>query len=105
MKISLKDLKEKHNLLFEGEDYSFYVLSENKHDKVPDHFHDDWDESWFVLEGKYNITTNKKTYVLEKGDFLEVDRKIIHSVVCKENNSKRIAIFKKGIEIINKEEK
>ena len=103
---NLNDIKLKigSHLLFEGEDYSVYALVEpcglNKKNFVPPHTHKDWDESWFIFKGMYEITSGDKTITAREGDFVEVDRNEIHSVKSIHGNSVRLAIFKKGVEIV-----
>lgn len=85
--------------LFNGNDYSFNIISENKGDKVEPHHHNDWDETWFIIEGKYKFIIGYNTIIAYPMQTVFAHRKIVHSVECLEDNSKRIAIFKDGVEI------
>jgi quercetin dioxygenase-like cupin family protein len=85
--------------LFSGADYSVYVLEENSGEEIPLHHHDNWDESWYIIDGKYQITIDGNSKEYTKGEFIFCNRNINHSVKCLEDNSKRMAIFRDGVEI------
>jgi len=42
-------------LLFEGKDYSVYMISEKEGKVIPNHVHSNWDESWYIVDGLYGI--------------------------------------------------
>lgn len=103
--VNIEDIKLNigHHLLFEGEDYSVYVLVEpcglSRFNTVAPHIHTDWDESWFIYKGMYEITVGDKVIIAMPGRFIEVDRNVVHSVKSIHGNSVRLAIFNKGVEI------
>ena len=84
--------------VFCGQDYSLHVLFDPKGNKIKKHTHDDWDESWYILSGVYVITIDCVKTEVTTGDLITVRRKVIHSIESLED-SKRIAIFKDGINI------
>lgn len=86
-------------LLFEGEDYSVYMINEKEGKVIPNHKHSDWDESWYIVEGLYSVTVEDKSIFAYPGDFIEVDRGTRHAIRCASTFARRLAIFKKGVEI------
>ena len=73
--------------LFKGDDYSLHVLINDKGDTVETHIHDDWDESWVILKGKYLVIMNGTSFVVSYGDLVTVHRNITHSIESLEDGS------------------
>jgi len=86
-------------LLFEGEDYSVYVINEKEGKVIPNHMHSHWDESWYIINGLYSITIEGKNVFAYPGDFITVERNTRHSIRCASDNATRLAIFKKDVGI------
>lgn len=86
-------------LLFEGEDYSVYMINEKEGKVIPNHMHRNWDESWFIVDGLYSITIENKSIFAYSGDFIAVERGTKHAIRCASEKATRLAIFKKGVEI------
>lgn len=84
---------------FSGPDYSFNLISENKGDKVERHYHEGWDETWFVVKGRYRFVICGVVKELTAGETITAKRNFLHSVECLEDGSQRIAIFKDGVKI------
>jgi len=95
-------MKAGSHLLFEGDDYSVHALVEpcGMENPIKMHHHSDWDESWQILKGSYEININGNQFSAYAGDFIEVDRNVPHSVRSIHGNSIRLSIFKKNVEII-----
>jgi len=85
--------------LTDTKDYSVHLLLSNKGDYIDTHYHTNWDESWYILEGSFEITINGKVSVYNKGEFVMAKRNISHKVVTLLDNSKRLAIFKDEVKI------
>lgn len=74
-------------------DYSIHEINSNMGDVIDTHHHDNWDESWYILEGEFEITIANKTLNIKKGDFITAYRNVPHKVTTLADNSKRLAIF------------
>ena len=61
-----------------GQDIKFVRL---EGDKVPWHTHDQEDEMFFVLEGILDVYETDKTVMLQPGEFIIVQRGVVHRVV------------------------
>ena len=85
--------------LFTGDDYSVHMIHEQKGDTVKPHIHTNWDESWYIISGSYEFIIGGKSIISNPGMFIYCNRNVVHSVKCLEDNSRRLAIFKDGVQI------
>jgi N-acetylneuraminate synthase len=60
-------------------DYCKFIVVMLPNQSYPLHFHRIKDESYFVLAGELTVTVEEETYVLKKGDTLNVPRRYNHS--------------------------
>ena len=85
---------------FSGSDYSFNVITENKGDKVNNHYHKKWDETWYIVRGRYEFFIDGVKVHAATGDVITAKRGVRHSVSCMMDGSQRLAVFKDGVELI-----
>ncbi|MBZ0198723.1 MAG: cupin domain-containing protein [Ignavibacteriaceae bacterium] len=46
------------------------------------HFHNDWDEWWYILRGKWEWFVEGKTHIVKKGELVYIERNKRHKITC-----------------------
>ncbi len=46
------------------------------------HYHNDWDEWWYILKGKWEWYIEGKTKIVKNGDLVFIERNKRHKIVC-----------------------
>lgn len=78
-----------------NEDYEVYEKQGTPTGAMTFHYHDFY-EILYVLEGEYSSMVEDKTYHMKKGDFLLIDRNVMHKyhyVEKKHDSSRRIILW------------
>ncbi len=47
-----------------------------------EHYHPDWDEWWFILKGQWMWTINNEEKVINKNDFVFIERNKVHQITA-----------------------
>lgn len=62
------------------------------------HYHFDWDEWWFILEGTWEWEVEGVTHVVEKGDIVFIQRNRLHKITAVgDSRAIRMAVSKDGV--------
>jgi quercetin dioxygenase-like cupin family protein len=65
------------------------------------HYHADWDEWWFILEGEYKFAIEDQTRTVKKGDLVFIERGKWHQITAAgKTRASRLAVSRDGVEHI-----
>jgi mannose-6-phosphate isomerase-like protein (cupin superfamily) len=62
----------------------------------PPHFHTDTAESFYVLEGEYEVSIDREVFVCAPGSFIYVPRAVPHGFTVGAKRAKKLMIFVPG---------
>jgi quercetin dioxygenase-like cupin family protein len=62
----------------------------------PPHFHTDTAESFYVLEGEYEMTIERETFRCGPGSFVHIPRGVRHGFAVGANRARKLIIFVPG---------
>lgn len=63
------------------------------------HYHPDWDEWWYIIEGQWKWIIENKEIKIKKGDIVFIERKKKHRIIAMGNNlSIRLAVSRADVE-------
>jgi len=57
----------------------------------PPHFHD-WDEAYYVLEGRMDVTVDNRTRTVSAGEFIHIPRGVVHAFRLHAGGAKFLSI-------------
>ena len=97
------DIKEM--MVASNENYSFHVLRSKLGEKIEKHYHKNWAESWFIVEGKFAVwiegfDPDDLEFIAEPGDFIQIEKGVKHHIETLSETATRFAIFKEGVKVI-----
>jgi CMP-N-acetylneuraminic acid synthetase/mannose-6-phosphate isomerase-like protein (cupin superfamily) len=62
------------------------------------HYHPDWNEWWFIVEGEWDWEIDRKTYVVKKNDFVFIPKGVVHKITARgEKQATRLAISREDV--------
>ena len=62
------------------------------------HYHPDWNEWWFIVEGEWDWEIDGKTYVVKKNDFVFIPKGVIHKITARGNvQATRLAVSRDDV--------
>ena len=80
-----------------SENNSATIICQKKGGGNRNHYHKDWNEWWFILEGKWKFIIEGKEYIVKKGDIIYIPKKHWHHIISLEDNSIRIAVSREDV--------
>lgn len=82
----IKLIKKKKNYsswskrLIDTENNSATLISQKKGEGNRRHYHNDWNEWWYIIEGLWQFEINKKIKIAKKGDLVFIKKNSIHKI-------------------------
>jgi len=75
--------------------YEVFLQTSPEGGGPPPHFHD-WDEAYYMLDGRLEITADGETRTLLPGEFVHIPHGVVHSFRAAQGGAKFVSINSKG---------
>ena len=92
--IPWRDPKKKVKYIFRGPNIDWGIIIYEPGQKLGKHYHEDTEETFFILEGEPTFIINDEEVQTETGDALRVDKKVSHDIINKSKKSCKILFIK-----------
>jgi CMP-N,N'-diacetyllegionaminic acid synthase len=103
--VNLKDILDKNDpkaswchRVINTENNSATLISQMPGEGNRRHYHPDWNEWWYILQGQWEWEIDGKTYIVKKDDFVFIPKGVVHKITgTGEGQSIRLAVSRDDV--------
>lgn len=88
--------------LANNKNYSVHLLKSKYGDEVKKHYHKNWNETWYIIDGEFRVFIDgmsDRGVVAKEGDVIYIEKNVKHGILTLSEKATRLAIFKEGVKI------